>query len=519
MVPNPAETPSDWFKRVCKDPLSRALIRYAHFTLLGINIVNPKWETYFKDNPVRVFTQTGFVPKLSDSAVPPRLSLRWVRRGDPESIYFPEGSYFFVTSEETPCEHFIKESDFPLIFNSLLDGEVANLFSDEEENAVRDITLMNTQYDDSRSEISSVKEDSDKTEVPKEVKASKGKTPQKGKSFKEAALTLNEKMKSVEKFVRELYATDISKGDLPEKEIQALVYILGRVQEDLSKVPKTRTPSRLYDWAVVRATISFPYYSLKQAAEQAKISQDFDYKAPWGFVDEKCILPSKESIDDDETFWGKLYDLLTFMGIKTEFSAQKGETVPDISLTALAKNNYFGRVFVRLVELVRAPNSATLRSGDKLTDLDIAKNHVDFVLLSLILADNKGLYGHLQLSHEATLCQRAVVSSRPVQNKKGKTEIVSSTSRTGFILAELLSPYIETKIGKSPEAEPFFRFVMEIIKKIQTRITDEEYELLKSLFVLLSFSFEKYLRQDLKIKPKGKINPGKFGRGPVRKKC
>jgi hypothetical protein len=159
--------------------------------------------------------------------------------------------------------------------------------------------------------------------------------------------------------------------------------------------------------------------------------------------------------------------------------------------------------------LVRAPNSATLRSGDKLTELDIAKNHVDFVLLSLILADNKEHYGHLQLSHEATLCQRAVVSSRPVQNKKGKTEIVSSTSRTGFILAELLGPYIEVKIGKSPEAEPFFRFVMEIIKKIQARITDEEYELPKSLFAPVSSSIRKYLRHGPEIQAKGKTKPGR----------
>jgi hypothetical protein len=159
--------------------------------------------------------------------------------------------------------------------------------------------------------------------------------------------------------------------------------------------------------------------------------------------------------------------------------------------------------------LVRAPNSATLRSGDKLTELDIAKNHVDFVLLSLILADNREHYGHLQLSHEATLCQRAVVSSRPVQNKKGKTEIVSSTSRTGFILAELLGPYIEAKIGKSPEAEPFFRFVMEIIKKIQARITDEKYELPKSLFAPVSASVRKYLRHGPEIQAKGKTKPGR----------
>jgi hypothetical protein len=511
MRPSKEDAPSAWFSRVETDPLSRAVLRYAHYNLVGISISNPEWAKFFKKNKTREWESVSISPELK-GPTPLSFQVKLVEKGDVEAKDVPAGGYLVKTTKVTPSDRTMSVKDFPDVYTTLLRYNRAHdLFTKEERLAVEKEVKNSVSVAEPAESEEPSKASSDAEEEPvvqKEIKLPEPKKIQEGKSFKEAARTLEEKMKSCESFVRTTYATEISNGSLSEKEVQALVYILGRVPLEVSEVPKSRTPSRLYDWAVVRATISFPYYSLKQAADNAKISKEFGYKAPWGLIDDGFVLPSKESIDDDETFWGKIYDLLTYMGEKVTFSAQKGETVPDISSTALAKNNYFGRVFVRLVELLRAPNSATIRGGDRLTELDLAKNHVDYVLLSLILAENKEHYGNLQLSYEATLCQRAVVSQRPVLSKKGKTEIVSSTSRTGYVLADLLGPYIETKIGKSPEAEPFFRFILEIIKKIITRIP-KDYVLPKSLFAPVSVSVRKYLRHGPEIQAKGKTKPGR----------
>jgi hypothetical protein len=339
-------------------------------------------------------------------------------------------------------------------------------------------------------------------------KPQKGKEKEKPseKTMAEAASTLGAKCRSIEAFIRSTYASEILGEKLLEKEIQALVYVLARVDAETSTYPTTRTPSRLYDWATVRSSITLPFLNLSQAANEAKFDKEFDLKAGWGFTDDNVVLPSKESIDDDETYWGKIGDLLHVMGIDHTYSASKGETVPDISSTTLARNNYFGNVYLRLVELVKSPGSATLRSG-KITALEEVKNHVDYMVLLHLYQKDKERYKNLPLSPIVQSCQRTVKVTRNSIGAKNKIETTLTDSHVGCLLSERLLIYVEKQIGKTPESEPFFRFIGEIIKRIALKVSDD-YTLPKSFFASPNIVIRRQLRRGPEIKSKGTTKPG-----------
>jgi hypothetical protein len=302
---------------------------------------------------------------------------------------------------------------------------------------------------------------------------------QKKIEYSAAASLLQQKATEIETWIRNNYSTLITNKELSEEEIQALVGTLIRVDSVTGDYPINRTPSRLYDWAYTRSSITFPYPSLKLASGHVMFDKDFNLKLPWGFSDGKFTFPSKESLDDDSSYWGKLYDLITVLGGKVEWNATTGPSVPDIGETDLLKNDYFSLVYLRLVELAKSPSSATLRSGTK-TKLDLVKNHVDYVVLDLILKTKLKEYGNLPLSSSADNCRRVLTTSRTVTvGKKTQTEIVKSYN--GYALAEGLSAYQSGKISKSPEGEPFFKLILEIIKLILAK-QGGDYTLPKSLF-------------------------------------
>jgi hypothetical protein len=297
--------------------------------------------------------------------------------------------------------------------------------------------------------------------------------------YSAAASALQQKATEIEKWIRNNYSTLVASKDLSEEEIQALVGTLIRVGSETEQYPKNRTPSRLYDWAYTRSSITFPYPSLKLASGHVMFDKDFSLKLPWGATEDKFIFPSRESIDDDGTYWGKLYDLITVLGGEVEWNATAGPSVPDIGETELTKNDYFSLVYLRLVELVKSPSSATIRNGAK-EKIDIVKNHVDFVVLDLISKGRSEDYGFLPINPLTNQCRRVLTSSKTVSDgKKTKTEIVKSYS--GYALAEGLLSYQSGRISKSPEGEPFFKLILKIIKMILSKI-DVDYVLPKSLF-------------------------------------
>jgi hypothetical protein len=359
--------------------------------------------------------------------------------------------------------------------------------------------------DDSDLGLPNVPDPSD-SKTANQLADEKSKDAQK-KTMAQVAGSLKAKYSEIEVFLRTTYSSEITEGSLSEKEIQALVYTLARVPNEVGTFPKTRTPSRLYDWAVVRATITLPYLSLANAAENAKFDKEFDQKADWGFQDNKFILPTKESLDDDDTFWGKIADLLSVMGKTVEFSAQKGETVPDLSLTRLTKDSYFGYVYIRLVELSKSPGSATIRTSEKITALDVVKNHVDYVALTMLYQKDKERYKNLPLSSSLRSCQRSLKRSKEVLNKKGKTEMVMTTDYLGTALAERLSNYLDKRVGKSPEAEPFSRFIFEIIKQIVAKV-DIDYIVPKSYFSAPASVLRRSLRHGPDTMQKGQSRKG-----------
>jgi hypothetical protein len=312
-------------------------------------------------------------------------------------------------------------------------------------------------------------------------------------------IDLAAKHASVEIWVRETYVSLIASGNLDEKSIQALVYVLARTNCNIADIPKTRTPSRLYDWATVNSSITMPFLSLSDAAQNAKFDKGFDLRSGWGFVDGKVIFPRKESLDNDESFWGRLADLLAVMKLEVTFTAINSTTVPDLSGSTLARNNYFGYVFIRLVELFKSPGSATVRTG-ALKPLDKAKNDVDYVLLHHIYSQEKAKYSNLALSEDLHHSQRCVVSTR-TSTSNGKTTISQSNSHVGYALAEGLSLYVQEKVGKSPEAEPFFRFIHEIIVKIALK-TDKSFVIPKAFFSPSNVLLRKDLRHGPDVKSK-----------------
>jgi len=242
-----------------------------------------------------------------------------------------------------------------------------------------------------------------------------------------------------------------------------------------------------------------PFLSLNDAAKNAKFDKGFDLRSGWGFLNNKVIFPRKESLDNDESFWGRIADLLAIMKLEVQFTAINNSTVPDLSGTTLAKNNYFGYVFIRLVELFKSPSSATIRTGT-LSPLDKAKNDVDYVLLHYIYSQEKKSYQNLSISSDLRRSQRCIVNSRKI-TETGRTTVVQSNSYTGYALAEGLSLYVEEKVGKSPEAEPFFRFIYEIIKKIALK-TPRTYVIPKAFFSPSNILLRKDLRHGPDVKSK-----------------
>jgi hypothetical protein len=92
------------------------------------------------------------------------------------------------------------------------------------------------------------------------------------------------------------------------------------------------------------------------------------------------------------------------------------------------------------------------------------------------------------------------VSSR-TSSESGRTTVVQSNSFVGYALAEGLSLYVQEKVGKSPEAEPFFRFIHEIIQRI-ARKTDISFVIPKAFFSPSNVLLRKDLRHGPDVKSK-----------------
>lgn len=323
------------------------------------------------------------------------------------------------------------------------------------------------------------------------------------KSYADTAKSLTVRAKEIEEWLRNQYYDLIKSGDLSEESIQALVATLLRVKKEFSEYPMNRTPSRLYDWAFTLAGVTFPFPSLKTASGNVKFDQNFGLQLSWGPKNGRFVFPVRESLDDDDTYWGKLYDLINAVGGKVVFEASNDASVPDISETEVAKNDYFSHVFLRLVELAKSPGSATIRTGANLTKLEIARNHVDLVALDYIFEENKDKYQNLSVSPSINTSRRVIPNKRVTRDGKKSTVQVYNTY-TGYALAQNLQLYVEKSVAKTPEGEPFFKLIKEIIWMLIARA--EEPAIPKSFFEPPSNSIRSLIRKGPeRAKQKGRV--------------
>jgi len=113
------------------------------------------------------------------------------------------------------------------------------------------------------------------------------------------------------------------------------------------------------------------------------------------------------------------------------------------------------------MELIRSPNSATIRTGNVTRAETHIKNAVDFVVLDSQYQREQSLQ---------TLAISGYATSEGRRTSKVETRVGNKVNYTsvyiGYKLADLLLAYIQSSSAKAPEGEPFFRLILEMLRRI-----------------------------------------------------
>jgi len=260
-----------------------------------------------------------------------------------------------------------------------------------------------------------------------------------------------------------VYQTFISDQKLTDEALNALSESLLRVPADklvpieLNRFP---TPEKLYLWVIANSNIVFPYMSLKTAVEHMKHS--VYVPRSWGITqDGKFRLPKLESTLEDSNAWVLIREII--MANWPDDLAEDADvtnSTPDLLNDDLAKNPAIEQVLVRVLELIRSPNSATLRNSDGKAET-LVKNAVDFVILDELYQQDSDLK-NLTISGYATSVGRRATK---VETKSGN-KLNYTTVYLGYKLADIIGQYIPVKTSKSPEGEPLFRIIHEMLRRI-----------------------------------------------------
>jgi hypothetical protein len=287
-------------------------------------------------------------------------------------------------------------------------------------------------------------------------------------------------------------------GKFSDKACSVLSETLSRVKGlSLDSINITRYPSPedLYFWAIANANIVFPYASLASAEANMKDSVYTTHQ--WGLKQGKYILPKRES--QDSKAWVMLSEIIAAKhGDDVEFTAPMGETVPELSNSECAKNKLIDTMLIRILELSKAPFTATIRRASPRDRDEIMKNSVDFVLLEHIYLREKATYENMTLSGSAIVSGRRAQS---VQTVGSGNKITITNTYQGYALAEFLNGFESGNKPRVPEANPLCGVVLGFIRSL---VPDNvgNYVIPNAFFEVPSVHLRAMVREGPKIKTK-----------------
>jgi hypothetical protein len=299
-------------------------------------------------------------------------------------------------------------------------------------------------------------------------------------------------------------STDIEDGKLSESAVTALAETLSRVDSakyrSESKTLLENSPEHVYAWAIANANISFPYLCLSEAEKHiTRSARAIVRESYWGLKDGRFILPKLESTSTSNAWIVLTQLLINLVGKeRVEFSYDIDDTVPDLYNDDIAKDVLAEAAILRMLELAKTPNTATFRSGKKLSEADIARNSVDFVILDKLYQERSGSYKNLTTS--GSVVSQCRMTER-VEKNDGK-KITISLLYTGYRLYDIFGKYINRRISKNIENEPFMRFLIDICDLLREKVSDD-FVIPRSYFMPPSEQLRLKVRRGPNVKRKG----------------
>ena len=315
-------------------------------------------------------------------------------------------------------------------------------------------------------------------------------------------ITLEEQRKVVSgifEILKVSYMTQLGDGETTENELKVLSEVLSRVNlptdETLTQLSNRMSPRILYSWALPLASIVWPYFDLKEAADNLITARSM--KPSWGLDHEGVLhLPAEESMTDSPA-WAFLISLVTKRGFKVKHDLPISDEFPMLDATDMMKDPILGYIFIRILELEKSPFSATIsRAEDQL--INIVKNAVDFVILSEIYEKLRGDYSNLTISGKAL--SRGRRSAR-VENKSAKGKAIFVNVSTGYKLSTLISRFTPRFSSSNLEEEPFMVLIIELIRGCIPQDLSS-FDMPKGFFEAPSDQLRSQVRQGPQIKTK-----------------
>ncbi|XDO01628.1 hypothetical protein [Phytophthora cinnamomi ormycovirus 11-3] len=298
------------------------------------------------------------------------------------------------------------------------------------------------------------------------------------------------------------YNDTMKDGKLTERDLNALSETLSYVEDrelvsQLLDDKPVLAPQALYAWAIANASIAFPYMTLKEASQ--KVTTNLEVTPSWGHVKDGIIqmpLPN-----EDREIWYMISALtIKLLKVKVEYLSKDPIDSPELGNDEIARNATIHVILRRIVELMKSPLSATIRSGS-LSEQDMVRNAVDFVVLDHMYR-NSDDWKSLRVSDSAVKSGRRSVST-PVTEGKGSRKRISYTSTfVGYRVSELLLKYVTTSLSKSAESDAFVHLILSLIIKTIPDSVPTKYEIPKNFFEAPSATVRKCLRQGPKITTK-----------------